>query len=90
MVRRSGRVPASVALAIGVAVCGTLLAACAVPLSSSGNPARRGSGTTRSGSSDFVIVCDSGTSSSGGVDTSSSVAVRVPVGTPVPPGCREG
>jgi hypothetical protein len=49
--------------------------------------ARSGSGATGDGT---VIVCESGTVSHGGVDTSSAVAVRVPAGTPVPPGCREG
>ena len=90
MVRTSGHCSARVALAHGAVMLGTGLTACAVPLSGSGSSARGGSGTAPTGSSDRVIVCESGTSSSGGVDTSSAVAVRVPVGTPLPPGCREG
>ena len=49
--------------------------------------ARSGRGAAGAG---LVIVCESGTISHGGVDTSSAVAVRVPAGTPVPPGCRNG
>jgi hypothetical protein len=90
MVRTSAFIPARVALALGAVILSTSLAACAAPLSNSGSSARGGSGTTRAGSSDLVLVCDSGTSSSGGVATSSAVAVRVPAGTPVPPGCRVG
>ena len=90
MVRPSAFTPARVAFALGAVILSTGLAGCAVPLSNSGSPARGGSGTTRSASSDVVLVCESGTSSSGGVATSSAVAVRVPAGTPVPPGCREG
>ena len=50
--------------------------------------ARVGSGAPAG--ADSVIVCESGTISHGGVDTSSAFAVRVPAGTPVPPGCRSG
>jgi len=35
-----------------------------------------------------VLVCESGAQTHGDVETSSAVAVRVPEGTPVPPGCR--
>jgi hypothetical protein len=37
---------------------------------------------------DRVLVCESGIRSHEGVRTSSAVAVHVPAGTPVPPGCR--
>ena len=90
MVRRSGRLPVGVALALGTATFSVSLTACGGPLSSSGSLTRGGSGTTPTRSSDRVIVCESGTSSRGGVETSSAVAVRVPKGAPVPPGCREG
>lgn len=36
-----------------------------------------------------IIVCVSGTVDQGGVETSSSVASRVPAGTPVPEGCKK-
>jgi hypothetical protein len=39
---------------------------------------------------EIIVVCDSGTSSSGGIDTSSSVAIRLPAGSPVPDGCHLG
>jgi hypothetical protein len=48
--------------------------------------ARVGSGAVEGS----VIVCESGVVSHGGIDTSSAVAIRVPVGTAVPPGCRSG
>ena len=90
MVRSSAFFSARVAFALGAVLLSTGVAACAVPLSGSGSSARGGNGPTRTGSTDRVVVCESGISSSGGVDTSSAVAVRVPAGTPVPPGCREG
>jgi hypothetical protein len=36
-----------------------------------------------------IVVCESGTVSHDGVDTSSASVVRLPAGTPVPAGCRE-
>lgn len=60
------------------AVCGI---AAVVALSSVGGAAGAGS--------DRVVVCESGTVSSGGIETSSAVAQRVPKGAPLPPGCRE-
>jgi len=56
-------------------------------LSSGPAGARAGRGALGDGT---VIVCESGTVSRGGVDTSSAFAVRVPAGTAVPPGCRGG
>jgi len=50
-------------------------------------PAHAGESTHQS---DQVIVCESGATSQGGVETSSAFAVRVPTGTPVPDGCRDG
>jgi hypothetical protein len=90
MVRTSGFSPAWVAVAPRGVLVSAGLTACTVPLSNSGSPVRGSGGPAPTGSSDRVIVCESGTSSSGGVDTSSAVAVRVPAGTPLPPGCREG
>lgn len=39
---------------------------------------------------EIVIICESGTVTGGGIETSSAVAKRVPAGTPIPPGCRAG
>jgi hypothetical protein len=78
-----------VGLVVGALVLSAGLAACAAPLSNApGNPSQHG--TTAPGAGTVVLVCESGTQSNGGVDTSSAVAVRVPAGTPVPPGCRLG
>jgi len=78
-----------VGLVVGAAFVSTGLAACAAPLSSaSGSSSRHG--TTVPGAGTVVLVCESGTQSNGGVETSSAVAVRVPAGLPVPPGCRLG
>jgi hypothetical protein len=77
-----------VGLVVGALVVSAGLAACAAPLSKAGNPSQHGA--TAPGVGTVVLVCESGTQSSGGVDTSSAVAVRVPAGTPVPPGCRLG
>lgn len=82
MARRSHSRRRLTAGAIGLAVT----AASGVALFMSGLAGAR-AGATGDGT---VIVCQSGTVSRGGVDTSSAVAVRVPSGTPVPPGCREG
>jgi hypothetical protein len=46
--------------------------------------------STDSTNGEQVIVCESGTVSSDRIETSSAVAARVPAGTPVPPGCRDG
>jgi len=62
------------------AVCGI---AAAVTLAGSALGGAAGAGGDR------VVVCESGTVSSGGIDTSSAVAQRVPAGAPLPPGCRE-
>jgi hypothetical protein len=40
------------------------------------------------GSTEQIVVCESGIVAKGNVSTSSAVASRVPAGTPVPPGCR--
>ncbi len=84
LIRGSARALTAVVLAVGVS-------ACAVPLAStSGSPAPHGTSTsTGLAAGEVILVCSSGQVSNGGVDTSSSVAVRVPAGTPVPPGCRE-
>ena len=78
---------------LGLAVVGLTrspgLVGCAAPISSpSGTPA--GHAMRSSVGNDVVVIGDAGTLSNGGVDTSSAVAVRVPNGTPVPPGCRSG
>jgi len=74
-----------------VSACTVLvgLAACAAPLSSTSGTSPR-PGAAAAGAGTVVLVCESGTTSSDGVTTSSAVAVRVPAGTPVPPGCRLG
>ena len=78
-----------VGLVVGACAVIVGLAACAAPRSStSGTPPRPGA--TAAGAGTVVLVCESGTTGSGGVTTSSAVAVRVPAGTPIPPGCRLG
>jgi hypothetical protein len=49
-----------------------------------------GPGHTGSPDADRVLICESGVVSRDGIDTSSSIVVRVLEGTPVPPGCRDG
>ncbi len=39
---------------------------------------------------EIIIVCETTTVSQNGIETSSSVAYRAPVGTPIPLGCRKG
>jgi hypothetical protein len=82
--RRGWGALATVVLVLGVS-------ACAGPVTGpAGSPAPHSVSTTAgSGAGAVILVCTSGTFSNGGIETSSSVAVRVPVGTPVPPGCRE-
>ena len=74
----------------GLALLATL-AGCSVPFVTA-TPGRAPSraGSTGAASGERIVVCESGTVSRGGVDTSSAVVVRLPAGTPVPPGCREG
>ena len=64
-------------------------------LAAAGAGAAMGLGTAQASESTHstgpVIVCESGVVDHGnGVETSSAVAVRVPDGTPVPEGCRDG
>ncbi len=91
MARRSTSRTRMVAGALGMALTagvggGGLLLATGL-LASSPAGAHTGRGAAGDGT---VIVCESDTVSHGAVDTSSAVAVRVPAGTPVPPGCRSG
>ena len=66
-----------------------LLAGCATPYVSQqpGKPHSTGSSRGR----EIILVCESGTTTgANGVQTASSVALRVPAGTPVPPDCHLG
>jgi hypothetical protein len=66
-----------------------VLAGCAAPYVSS----QPGQATNTGGSvsPEVILVCESGTvTHAGGVETSSAVALRVPAGSPVPPGCHLG
>src|SRR5215510_118312 len=76
--RRLGAVSAGVVLAAAAAGC--------TP-SVSGGP---GDATTDSVSSqdEIIVVCESGTVTQDGIETSSSVAMRLPAGSPIPEGCR--
>jgi hypothetical protein len=66
-----------------------VLAGCAAPYVSQ-QPGRPSS-TGASRGHEIILVCESGTvTDTSGVETSSSVALRVPAGTPVPPGCHLG
>lgn len=78
---------------VGIAVAGLAVAAlvsgCATPYTSP-QPGRPYS-TGASRGHEIIIVCESGNQADGaGVSTSSSIALRVPTGTPVPEGCRLG
>lgn len=54
-------------------------------------PALAAEGSTGSGgTTDRVIVCESGVVTDGDVQTSSAVATRATSDAPVPNGCREG
>ena len=75
-------------VALGGLVAVVALAGCGTPYVT--GPADSSSPSTDSTNGERVIVCESGTVSSDGIETSSAVATRVPAGTPVPPGCREG
>lgn len=44
--------------------------------------------TSSSPPAEDIIVCESNTVDQDGIETSSSVASRVPAGTPVPEGCK--
>ena len=73
---------------LGGLVLATTLAGCSVPFV--GGHAPSGVGST-GGAGEQTVVCESGiVHHAGGVDTSSAVVLRVPAGTPVPPGCRAG
>jgi len=81
-VRRVGGALAGITLA-------AVLAGCGAPYVSQ----QPGTATGTGGSldSEVILVCESGTvTHANGVETSSSVAIRVPAGTPVPPGCHLG
>jgi hypothetical protein len=60
------------------------------PGPSSPAPGDDGAGAASSANAEMIIVCQSGTTSADGIDTSSEVATRVPVGSPIPPNCRAG
>ena len=66
-----------------------VLAGCATPYVSQ-QPGRPYS-TGASRGHEIILVCESGTTTdTNGVQTASSVALRVPTGTPVPPDCHLG
>jgi ferric-dicitrate binding protein FerR (iron transport regulator) len=81
--RRSGTRRLGAGLA-GVALAATL-AGCATPyVSDSG-------GTAPGAGSEQIVLCDSGVvTHPDGTETSSSIAVRIPAGAPIPAGCRLG
>lgn len=89
MARKLRVCPRSLRVSVtGIAVA-ALLAGCATPYASQA-PGRPYS-TGASQGHEIIIVCDSGTQTGAdGVETSSSVALRVPTSTPVPPGCHLG
>jgi hypothetical protein len=37
---------------------------------------------------EIIVVCESETVTKDGIETSSSFAVRLPAGSPIPPGCK--
>ena len=73
---------------LGVGLAGVALAAalagCATPYVSS-------SGDAPDAGGEQVVVCESGVvTHPDGTETSSSLAVRLPAGVPIPAGCRAG
>jgi ferric-dicitrate binding protein FerR (iron transport regulator) len=79
--------PRRLAAGLAGAALVVVLAGCATPYTS-------GQGTSKvgaSGATEIVVVCDSGiVTHPDGTQTSSSVARRLPAGSPVPAGCRLG
>jgi len=88
--RGQGRGPGRrVAGAVVGITMAAVLAGCATPYVSQqpGKPHSTGSSRGR----EIILVCESGTTTgANGVQTASSVALRVPAGTPVPPDCHLG
>jgi hypothetical protein len=75
--------------ALGGLALAAALAGCGTPSVDSGTDGSSGAGRTVASSSERIVVCESGTVSRDGIDTSSASVLRLPAGTPVPPGCRE-
>lgn len=80
--RHLGAALGGLVLVVGLAGCGT-------PGISSGPHDSSGVGSADTSSGERIVVCESGTVSRDGVDTSSATVFRIPAGAPVPAGCRE-
>ena len=73
---------------LGVVSAGVVLAAAFAGCTPSVSDGPSGTANGVQTADDIIVVCESETVTKDGIETSSSFAVRLPAGSPIPPGCR--
>jgi hypothetical protein len=73
---------------LGAVSAGVLLAAAVAGCTPSVSDGPSGSADAVSTADEIIVVCESEVVSKDGIETSSSFAVKLPAGSPIPPGCH--